>query len=33
MAGFTITEFAGKLAAFGLASPNKFKVRFDGIPV
>ena len=33
MTGFTITEFAGKLATFGLASPNKFKVRFDGIPV
>lgn len=32
MAGFTITEFAGKLATFGLASPNKFKVEFQGIP-
>ena len=33
MAGFTITEFAGKLATFGLASPNKFKVEFSRIPV
>ena len=33
MTGFTITEFAGKLATFGLASPNKFKVGFEGIPV
>ena len=32
MTGFTITEFAGKLANSGLASPNKFKVQFDGIP-
>ena len=33
MAGFTISEFAGKLATFGLASPNKFKVEFFNIPV
>ena len=33
MPGFTISEFAGKLATFGLASPNKFKVEFKGIPV
>jgi len=33
MSGFTITEFAGKLANSGLASPNKFKVQFDGIPI
>ena len=33
MAGFTISEFAGKISKHGLASPNKFKVRFDGIPV
>ena len=34
MSGFTITEFAGKLSTFGLASPNKFRVQFQGnIPV
>ena len=33
MSGFTITEFAGKLSSFGLASPNKFKVQFDNIPI
>ena len=33
MTGFTISEFAGKLATFGLASPNKFKVEFFNIPV
>ena len=33
MTGFTITEFASKLSTFGLASPNKFKVEFKGIPV
>ena len=33
MPGFTITEFAGKVSQFGLASPNKFKVEFQGIPV
>ena len=33
MSGFTITEFASKLSTVGLASPNKFKVQFDGIPV
>lgn len=33
MPGFTISEFAGKLATFGLASPNKFKVEFFNIPV
>ena len=33
MSGFTITEFAGKLATFGLASPNKFRVEFSRIPV
>ena len=33
MPGFTISEFAGKLSAFGLASPNKFKIEFQGIPV
>ena len=33
MAGFTISEFAGKLSTFGLASPNKFKIEFQGIPV
>ena len=32
MAGFTITEFAGKLATFGLASPNKFKVDITPPP-
>ena len=33
MPGFTISEFAGKLSTFGLASPNKFKVQFDNIPI
>ena len=33
MAGFTISEFAGKISKHGLASPNKFKVEFNGIPV
>ena len=33
MTGFTISEFQGKLSTFGLASPNKFKVQFDGIPI
>ena len=33
MPGFTISEFAGKLSTFGLASPNKFKIEFQGIPV
>ena len=33
MAGFTISEFAGKISKHGLASPNKFKVQFNGIPV
>ena len=33
MPGFTISEFAGKLSTFGLASPNKFKVEFKGMPV
>ena len=33
MTGFTISEFAGKLSQFGLASPNKFKVQFDNIPI
>ena len=33
MTGFTISEFAGKLSKFGLASPNKFKVQFDNIPI
>ena len=34
MSGFTIKEFAGKLSTFGLASPNKFRVQFQGnIPV
>ena len=33
MSGFTISEFQGKLSTFGLASPNKFKVQFQGIPV
>ena len=33
MSGFTITEFAGKLSSFGLASPNKFKVEFQTIPI
>lgn len=33
MPGFTITEFAGKLSTYGLASPNKFKIQFNNIPV
>ena len=33
MPGFTISEFAGKLSQFGLASPNKFKVQFNNMPV
>ena len=33
MTGFTISEFQGKLSTFGLASPNKFRVEFNGIPV
>ena len=33
MPGFTITEFAGKLSTYGLASPNKFKVQFNNIPI
>ena len=33
MPGFTISEFAGKLSTFGLASPNKFKVQFNNIPI
>ena len=33
MAGFTISEFAGKISKHGLASPNKFRVQFNGIPV
>ena len=33
MPGFTVTEFAGKLSTYGLASPNKFKVQFNNIPI
>ena len=33
MAGFTIDTFTGKLSKAGLASPNKFKVSFDVLPV
>jgi len=33
MAGFTISEFAGKISKHGLASPNKFKVQFSNLPV
>ena len=33
MPGFTISEFAGKLSQFGLASPNKFRVQFQNVPV
>ena len=33
MAGFTISEFQGKISKHGLASPNKFRVEFNGIPV
>ena len=33
MSGFSVTEFTGKLGKLGLASPNKFKVQFESIPV
>ena len=33
MPGFSVTEFTGKLGKLGLASPNKFKVQFESIPV
>ena len=33
MAGFTISEFQGKISKHGLASPNKFKVQFSNLPV
>ena len=33
MPGFSVTEFTGKLGKLGLASPNKFKVQFENIPV
>ena len=33
MPGFSVTEFTAKLGTLGLASPNKFKVQFENIPV
>ena len=33
MPGFSVTEFTGRLGRLGLASPNKFKVQFENIPV
>ena len=33
MPGFSVTEFTGKIGKLGLASPNKFKVQFENIPV
>ena len=33
MPGFNVIEFTGKIGKLGLASPNKFKVQFENIPV